>query len=88
MRIIPDVDVDAVVAWKNGYFQFDGAGIETVMRALARWYDVDVQYEGAVRKREFGGQLPRGGNLSEALRILGEINVHFRLEGKKLVVMP
>jgi len=87
-RIIPDVDVDAVIAWKNGYFQFDGAGIETVMRQLARWYDVDVRYEGPVTKREFGGQMPRGVNLSEVLRILEESNVHFRLEGKTLVVTP
>jgi len=88
IHIIPDADVDAAVAWKNGYFEFDGAGIETIMRQLARWYDVEVRYEGPVTKREFGGQMPRGSNLSEALRILEESSVHFRLEGKKLVVMP
>jgi ferric-dicitrate binding protein FerR (iron transport regulator) len=88
IRIIPDADVDAAVAWKNGYFEFDGAGIETIMRQLARWYDVEVRYEGPVTKREFGGQMPRGSNLSEVLRILEESKVHFRMEGKILVVMP
>jgi ferric-dicitrate binding protein FerR (iron transport regulator) len=88
IRVIPDADVDAAIAWKNGYFQFDGAGIEAVMRQLARWYDVDVRYEGPVTERQFAGQMPRGVNLSEVLRILEESNVHFRIEGKKLVVMP
>jgi len=88
IRVIPDADVDAAIAWKNGYFQFDGAGIATVMRQLSRWYDVDVSYEGPVTERQFAGQMPRGVNLSEVLRILEESNVHFRIEGKKLVVMP
>jgi ferric-dicitrate binding protein FerR (iron transport regulator) len=88
IRVIPDADVDAAIAWKDGYFQFDGAGIEAVMRQLARWYDVDVRYEGPVTERQFAGQMPRGVNLSEVLRILEESNVHFRIEGKKLVVMP
>ncbi|MDO6435176.1 FecR family protein [Flavitalea sp. BT771] len=88
IRVIPDADVDAAIAWKNGYFQFEGAGIQAVMRQLARWYDVDVRYEGPVTERQFGGQMPRGVNLSEVLRILEESNVHFRIEGRKLVVMP
>jgi len=88
IRIVPDADVDAAVAWKNGYFQFDGASVETVMRQLARWYDVEVRYEGTVTERQFGGQMPRGVNLSEVLRILEVINVHFRIEGKTLVVIP
>ena len=88
LRVVPDADVEAAIAWKNGYFPLDGVGIEVLMRQLSRWYDVDVQYEGPVTEREFGGQMPRASNLSEVLRILEESNVHFRLEGKKLVVTP
>jgi transmembrane sensor len=40
------VDIDAVMAWKNGRFQFEGAGIEEVMRQIARWYNLEVVYEG------------------------------------------
>jgi len=87
-RVVPDADVEAAIAWKNGYFQLDGVGTEVLMRQLSRWYDVDVQYEGPVTERQFGGQMPRASQLSEVLRILEESNVHFRLEGKKLVVMP
>jgi len=87
-RVVPDADVEGAIAWKNGYFQLDGVGTEEVMRQLSRWYDVEIRYEGPVTEREFGGQLPRASNLSEVLRILEASNVHFRLEGKKLVVTP
>jgi len=87
-RVVPDADVEAAMAWKNGYFQLDGVGTEEVMRQLSRWYDVEIRYEGPVTEREFGGQLPRASDISEVLRILEANNVHFRLEGKRLVVLP
>jgi ferric-dicitrate binding protein FerR (iron transport regulator) len=87
-RIIKDVDVDAVVAWKNGFFQFDQTDIRTVMRQLARWYDVEVSYEGSVAERHFGGSISRNVNLSNVLKALEAIHVHCRIEGKKLIVLP
>lgn len=88
LHLTPDVNTEEVIAWKNGYFQFEEADVQTVMRQLARWYDVEISYEGPVTERQFGGQMPRGANLSEVLRILEESNVHFRIEGRKLVVTP
>ena len=88
IRVVPDANTEEAVAWKNGYFQLEDAGIETVMHQLARWYDVEVSYEGPVTERQFGGQMPRGVNLSEILRILEESNVHFRIDGKKVIVTP
>jgi len=88
IRVVPGADTEAAIAWKNGYFQFDGDGLEAVMRQLSRWYDVEVKYEGPIPERQFAGQMPRGVNLSEVLRILEESNVHFRIEGKQLVATP
>ena len=45
-----DMDVVGVVAWKSGLFHFERADIRTVMRILARWYDVDVGYEGPMTR--------------------------------------
>jgi transmembrane sensor len=88
IQIVRDANTEEAVAWKNGYFQFNEDGIETVMRQLARWYDVEVSYQGRFPDRQFGGQMPRGVNLSEILHILEESNVHFKIEGKKLIVTP
>ncbi len=81
-------DVDAAVAWKNGLFNFNDADLQTVLRQLTRWYDVKVAYEGSIPKRQFEGKMQRDLNLSEVLKILEKNNVHFKIEGRKIVVTP
>jgi len=88
LSVLKDVDVDAEVAWKSGLFHFEKADIRTVMRVLARWYDLDVRYEGLVTSQEFGGYIERGLNLSQVLEILQKNQVHFDLDGRKLTVRP
>ncbi|HEX9513633.1 MAG TPA: FecR domain-containing protein [Puia sp.] len=81
-----EVDADGMIAWKNGLFHFERADIKTVMRMLARWYDVDVFYEDPATNRLFGGDIQRNLNLSQVLEILQRNQVHFSLEGKKITV--
>lgn len=81
-------DLDKVMAWKNGYFNFDGADTRTVMRLLSRWYDIDVVYEGSIPEREFGGEIEKNLSFSQVLKVLEKNNLHFRLEGRKLTVTP
>ena len=88
VKVISGVDVDEVMAWKNGVFYFKNADIKTVMRELSRWYDVDVVYQGEIKPKKFGGEIQRDLNLSEVLEGLKETGIHFRIEGKKLIVLP
>jgi transmembrane sensor len=81
-------NLDEVVAWKNGYFQFARADIQTVMRQIARWYDVEIKYEGPVTKDKFGGSIPRDATLSQVLHALEQSLVHFTIQGKKVIVTP
>jgi len=82
------VDVDEVMAWKNGLFSFNGTDIKTVMRQISRWYDVDVVYENNVVER-FHVEMNRNTNVSNVFKILETTGgVHFRIEGKKVTVMP
>ncbi len=85
---INKADPDKVMAWKNGYFNVDGADTKTVMQLLSRWYDVDVVYEGAIPQREWGGDIEKNLKLSQMLKILEKNDLHFRLEGRKLMVLP
>lgn len=82
------VNVDEVVAWKNGVFELGGETIEPVMREMARWYDVDVEYQGKTNEH-FRGTIPRSANASEVFRMLELTGaVHFTIEGKKVIVRP
>lgn len=81
-----DADVDEAVAWKEGYFQFNGADLQTVLRQLVRWYNVDVAYKGEIPKRSFGGRISRKNSLLQVLTILESNGVHFNLQGNKIIV--
>lgn len=88
IRIVSNPDLEAVMAWKDGLFDFNKVSLRDMMRQLARWYDVDVEYQGVVTAKTLGGEMQRDLNLSEVLDGLRDIGVHFRIEGKKLIVMP
>jgi ferric-dicitrate binding protein FerR (iron transport regulator) len=76
------------IAWINGFFHFEKAGIHTVMRQIARWYDVEIAYKGDPTTDLFGGDMQRNLPLSSVLKALEKSQVHFKIEGRKLVVMP
>lgn len=79
-------NTEEAIAWKNGMFSFKDADLQTVMRAVSRWYDVEVSYEGNLPGRQFSGEIHRNINLSEVLDILSFFKVHFRIDGKKITV--
>ncbi|MDB5275020.1 MAG: anti-FecI sigma factor, FecR [Chitinophagaceae bacterium] len=83
-------DIEEVVAWKNDYFVFNNEAIESVMRKISRWYDVDIQYkDGQKIKETYLGGLTRYSNVSQVLKML-EItgDVKFEIKGKTIVVFP
>ena len=78
--------LDKAVAWIKGRFQFNRADLRSILRQIARWYDVEVEYRGPV-DLHFTGQLTRNEEVKkvfEQLALTGE--VHFRLEGRKVIV--
>jgi len=88
IKVVPLSDASQVIAWKNGFFSFRKADIPTIMREISRWYDVDIKYEGAITTRRFTGKVLRSYNLSETLSVLEASDLHFRLEGKQITVLP
>ncbi|MDN5288114.1 MAG: anti-FecI sigma factor, FecR [Mucilaginibacter sp.] len=82
-------DPDQVIGWKNGDFIFNDEDLQTVMRQVARWYDVDVIYKNTAGYKKFFGTISRTKKLSEILKALEmNQNVHFKIEGRRIEVMP
>ncbi|MGZ3852717.1 MAG: FecR family protein [Flavisolibacter sp.] len=88
ISVIGDVDLKKVMAWKNGVFDFEDASLQDVMRQLERWYDIEVVYEKGIPNIEFVGSLSRDLSLQDVLKGLKLSEVNFRIEGRKLIVMP
>jgi transmembrane sensor len=82
-------DMESVLAWKNGRFQFEEAEIAQVMRQIARWYNVEIVYQGAIIKQHFNGGISRDVPLSKVFKMLEATGAaHFTLENGKVIVQP
>lgn len=88
---VQDVDVNAVIAWKNGRFIFKGDDIYSVMRQLGRWYDANVTYEENVTNEQFVGVINRSrfDSIPDILEMLEKTGaVSFSVQGNNIKVMP
>ena len=82
------VSTEEAVAWKNGYFRFNHEKIESIMRKLSRWYDIDVQFEGPISTEEYSGKISRFRNISEILKVFEYTgSIHFKIEGRRVTVL-
>jgi len=87
VKILNAVDLNEVMAWKNGRFYFDGVDIKVMMRQLSRWYNVEVEYKADI-KSSFVAKISRDEPVTELLKILELTNlVHFKIEGNKIEVI-
>ena len=87
IRVVDDTNIDEVMAWKNGRFQFSNMDLKTIMRQLTRWYDVDVVFEGRVPDIRVGGFIHKDVNLSTVMEFLGENGVRYKIEGNKITIL-
>ncbi|SIN93835.1 FecR family protein [Chitinophaga niabensis] len=81
-------DVEDVMAWKNGLFIFNNEHIRDIMTKLARWYDIDVQYEGDMSGVAFQGNYQRSRSLVNLLKTIEQTNsIRFKIEGRRVTVI-
>lgn len=84
---VREADVQGVLAWKEGYFSFDDQDLASVMRMVARWYDVEVEFRGGMPQEKIGGTYSRSKELSGLLTYLEQLSsFHFKQQGKKIMV--
>lgn len=83
---VNQADVEQDVAWKNGIFSFKKVDIQTVMRQISRWYDIDVEYEGKIPDDVFVGKIRRSASITEVLKTFTLNNVHYRIEGRRIII--
>lgn len=85
--MVSNVNLENALAWKDGNFIFNGVGIKDIMQDIARWYAIEIIYEGDVPVGKFSGNVSRSKNVSQILMALESTRlVHFRIEGRKVFV--
>lgn len=88
LDVINIADVESITAWKNGYFKFNHSDLQSVMRQLSRWYEIDVNFQGPIPDFRFVGELKRKASLSTNLKILSYSQVHFEVDGNTINITP
>lgn len=90
LRVAHNVDVQTVVAWKNGLQSFRGADLKALMRQIERWYNITVIFKGDPPNRTFSGDIPRSAGLAELLKLFEINNIHFEFDKAKqeLTIIP
>ncbi|WP_343746253.1 FecR domain-containing protein [Chitinophaga sp.] len=84
---IATVNTDGIVAWKNGYFEFNNENIYGIMRKISRWYNVEVIYEGDIPTNEMEGTISRFENVSKVLNTIEKAGLlKFRIVTGKIYV--
>jgi ferric-dicitrate binding protein FerR (iron transport regulator) len=86
---VQEADIQKIIAWKNGLFVFNNMTLAAILREVARWYDVEIVYTVTPSTELYGGGISRSLQLSGVLDLL-EANGsnHFRIEGRKVIVLP
>ncbi|HVI48527.1 MAG TPA: FecR domain-containing protein [Chitinophaga sp.] len=86
---VSQANIEAATAWKEGHFMFDETDIQTIMRQVARWYDVEIEYQGDFRGVTLSGVMSRKENVSQLLDILETTgSVQFKLDNSRIIVIP
>ena len=85
---VREVDPDLFVAWKNGHFIFRQDRLEDIMRALARWYDMEVIYlDASIKDMAFAGKLDRSEDITPILNVLRATDkLTVKVNGKRIIL--
>jgi transmembrane sensor len=84
---VQPVAIENIIAWKNGMFIFNQMDLRSILREVARWYDVEIIYQGTVSEKLYGGGISRSMSLQEVLHFLQESgNNYFKIENKTIIV--
>jgi len=88
LEINNTVDVQEAVSWKDGYFMFNNERQESIMRKIARWYNLEVEYtDEAAKNVRYYGTISRFDKISQVLKKFEHTGeVRFDIRGNTLLV--
>lgn len=86
---VREVNANDAIDWKNGVFICQEERLESLMKKISRWYDVEVIYSNPdLKERTFSGSLSRYDHVIDVLKALEFASmVKFKLENRTIRVL-
>lgn len=86
IQVLDKVDTETLIAWKNGRFSYNNTSLETIMKQVSRWYDVEVVFEEKITdtySMDIGRDVP----LQKLFRYLERSGgAHFSIQGRRITI--
>jgi transmembrane sensor len=83
---VKPANFESELAWRNDLFHFEDVQLSVVLRQIARWYNLEIEYEGTIPTKMINGEIYRNMNGSQILIILKNLGVNFKLDGNRLII--
>ena len=84
---IDQADIRLVTAWKYGHFRFKNESLQSVMRKISRWYNVEVTFQKGLPEDTYSGAVTRHSDIRQVLEIM-EVsnNIHFTIKARRIII--
>jgi transmembrane sensor len=86
LQLEQQADLDRAIAWRSNLFIFEKSDLKEILSEFSRWYGISVIYHTSISSEQFSGKIPMGMELADALKIVEQQKITFRLQGDKLYV--
>lgn len=85
---VQTVDVKKYTAWVDGYFYFDNASLEDIMKELGRWYNINIEFANkSTKEYKYKFWADRNGSLEDAVDLLNEYGkASIIVQNKRLII--
>ena len=80
--------MDHIIDWKNGYFVFNNEDLLSILRKVARWYDVEIEYPNKTPILTLDGSISKYENIESVLSVIEFASgVKLSLKGRRISIM-
>lgn len=62
------------IAWTEGLFLFEEENMADILDQVARWYDVEIKYDGKPNAKKYSGNIRRQADLTQVLEMLTTVS--------------
>ena len=81
-----DFTASEVTSWRNGTFYYRQTSIQNIMPAIAKWYEMDVQYPFGIPDKKFNLRMDRSASVTDILDNLKLQGLNVTHLGKNITI--